>query len=85
MDWEVVIRSYMKFWSRIQAFVSASGDFIKKLCMQYAYTLFLKFSVRFVHPNYFFIVLNVSVEFVLIYRLHPVYSAGVEYFLPHTQ
>jgi hypothetical protein len=29
MDREVVIRSYMKFWSRIEAFVSASGDFIK--------------------------------------------------------
>ncbi len=29
MDREVVIRSYMKFWSRIEAFVSACGDFIK--------------------------------------------------------
>ncbi len=33
--------------------------------MKYAYTLFLKFSVRCIHPNYLF-------YFVLIYRLHPV-------------
>jgi hypothetical protein len=32
MDREVVIRSYKKFWSRIEAVVDASGDFIKKLC-----------------------------------------------------
>jgi hypothetical protein len=29
MDGEVVIRSYKKFWSRIEAVVDASGDFIK--------------------------------------------------------
>jgi hypothetical protein len=29
--------------------------------------------VRYVHPNYLFIALNVYVEFVLIYRPHPVY------------
>jgi hypothetical protein len=29
MDREVVIRFYKKFWSRIEAVVDASGDFIK--------------------------------------------------------
>jgi hypothetical protein len=29
MDREVVIRFYKKFWSRIEAVVGASGDFIK--------------------------------------------------------
>jgi hypothetical protein len=29
MDREVVILSYKKFWSRIEAVVDASGDFIK--------------------------------------------------------
>ncbi len=29
MDREAVIRSYKKFWSRIEAAVDASGDFIK--------------------------------------------------------
>jgi hypothetical protein len=29
MDREVVILSYKKFWSRIEAVVYASGDFIK--------------------------------------------------------
>jgi hypothetical protein len=38
----------------------------------YAYKLFLKFSSEYIHPNYFFIVLNAAIEFVLIYRLHPV-------------
>ncbi len=28
-DMEVVIQSYKKFWSRIEAVVDASGDFIK--------------------------------------------------------
>jgi hypothetical protein len=54
MDREFVIHYYKKFWSRIEAVVDASGDFIKKLCMKYAYTLFLKFSVRCIHPNYLF-------------------------------
>jgi hypothetical protein len=54
LDREVVICSYKKFWSRIEAVIGARGDFIKKLCMQYAYTLLLKFSVRYVYPNYFF-------------------------------
>ena len=57
MDREVVnlvICYYKKFWSRIGAVIGASGDLIKKLCMQYASTLLLKFSVRYVHPNYLF-------------------------------
>jgi hypothetical protein len=29
MDREVIICSYKKFWSRIEAVVDASGDFIK--------------------------------------------------------
>jgi hypothetical protein len=29
MDREFVIHSYKKFWSRIEAVVDASGDFIK--------------------------------------------------------
>ncbi len=29
MDRDVVIRSYKKFWSRIEAVVDASGDFVK--------------------------------------------------------
>jgi hypothetical protein len=29
MDREVVIPSYLKFWSRIEAVVDANGDFIK--------------------------------------------------------
>jgi hypothetical protein len=29
MDREVVIHSYKKFWSRIEAAVDTSGDFIK--------------------------------------------------------
>jgi hypothetical protein len=32
MDREIVISSYKKFWSRIEAVVVASGDFIKYLC-----------------------------------------------------
>jgi hypothetical protein len=28
MDWEVIIPSFKKFWSRIEAVVDASGDFI---------------------------------------------------------
>ncbi len=40
--------------------------------MKYAYTLFMKFSARCIHPNYLFYSFNVSVEFVLIYRPHPV-------------
>ncbi len=31
-DREVIISSYKKFWSRIEAVMVASGDFIKKLC-----------------------------------------------------
>jgi hypothetical protein len=29
LDREVVISSYKKFWSRIEAVIGASGDFIK--------------------------------------------------------
>jgi hypothetical protein len=32
----------------------------------------VRLPLRCIHPNYFFIVSNVSVEFVLIYRPHPV-------------
>ncbi len=32
MDREVAIPFYKKFWSRIEVFVDASGDFIKQLC-----------------------------------------------------
>jgi hypothetical protein len=32
MDREVVIPSYKKFWSKIEAVVDASGDFNKLLC-----------------------------------------------------
>ncbi len=32
LDREVVICSYRKFWSRIEAVIGASGNFIKKLC-----------------------------------------------------
>ncbi len=54
LNMEVVICSYKKFWSRIEAVIGASGDLIKQLCMQYPSTLLLKFSVRYVHPNYLF-------------------------------
>jgi hypothetical protein len=54
MDREFVIHYYKKFWSRIEAVVYDSGDFIKYLCMKYAYTLFRKFSARCIHPNYLF-------------------------------
>ncbi len=42
------------------------------MCILYAYKLSLKVSSKCTHPNYYFIVLNVSTEFVLIYRPHPV-------------
>ncbi len=32
MDREVLICSYKKFWSKIEAVEDASGDFIKELC-----------------------------------------------------
>ncbi len=54
MNREFVIHYCKKFWSTIEAVVNASGDFIKYLCMKYANTLFLKFSVRCIHPNYLF-------------------------------
>ncbi len=38
--------------------MDASGDFVKEMWMQYASTLLLKFSVRYVHPNYLFYCFN---------------------------
>ena len=40
--------------------------------MLYAYIITLKFSSKYIDPNYFFIGLNASIWFVLIYRPHPV-------------
>jgi hypothetical protein len=73
MDREVVIRAFKKFRSQIEAVVEASDNFIEKMYFLYAYKLFLKFSLKCIHPNYSFYCLRcVSVEFVLIYRPHPV-------------
>jgi hypothetical protein len=52
LDREVVICPYKKLWSRIEAVICASVNFIKLFCIQYTSTLLLKFSVRYVHPNY---------------------------------
>jgi hypothetical protein len=71
---EIFILHCQRFWSQIEAIVEASGDLILKMCMQCVYKLFLKFSLKYIHPiTIYFIVLNVSYEFVLIYRPHPVY------------
>jgi hypothetical protein len=42
----------------------------------YAYKVFLKFSSKCIHPNYLFYCFDVpivSIEFVIIYRPHPVH------------
>jgi hypothetical protein len=54
MSREVVIRPCKMFQSHIEAHLEASGDFIKQMCMLYAYKLFLKFSFKCINPNYLF-------------------------------
>jgi hypothetical protein len=49
---EIVILPCQRFWSQIEAVVEASGDLIKKCVC--AYKLFLKFSLKYIHPNYLF-------------------------------
>ncbi len=50
-----------KFWSRIEAIVEASGDFIEQMCMQYAYKFFWNFYSNVWTLTIYFIVLDVSV------------------------
>ncbi len=59
LDREVIIHTSMKFQSWIIFFwievvMEATGVFIKKMFILYAYKLFLKFSSEYIHPNYFF-------------------------------
>jgi hypothetical protein len=68
MDMEVIIPPYKKLWSRTEAVVDASGDFIKKIM----YVICIYIFPEIFTLTIYFIALNVSVEFVLIYRPHPV-------------
>ncbi len=54
MSREVVIHPCKMFQSRNEANVEAGGDFIKQMCMLYAYKLFLRFSLKCINPNYLF-------------------------------
>ncbi len=54
LDREVIIHNSMKFQSWIEVVMEATGVFIKEMFILYAYKLFLKFSLKYIHPNYFF-------------------------------
>jgi hypothetical protein len=54
LDREVIIHAGKKFQPWIDAFMEATGVFIKLMCILYAYKVFLKFSSKCIHPNYLF-------------------------------
>ncbi len=72
MDREFVIHFYKKFWSRIEDVVDANGDFYKIIVYEICIYTFSEIFSNASTLTIYFIVLNVSVEFVLIYRPHPV-------------
>jgi hypothetical protein len=53
LDREVIIHACKRFRSWIEAVMEAIGVFIKKMCILYAYKLSLKFSSKYIHPNFF--------------------------------
>ena len=72
LDREVIIHACKKFQSWIEVVMEATG-FLSNKCVYYMH---INYSWNF-HQNIFtltisFIVLNAAIEFVLIYRPHPV-------------
>jgi hypothetical protein len=51
---EIAILLCQRFWSQIEAVVEASGDFYQKISIKCVHKLFLKFSLKYIHPNYLF-------------------------------
>jgi hypothetical protein len=49
LDREVIIHTSMKFQSWIEVVMEATGVFIIKMFVLYAYKLFLKFSSEYIH------------------------------------
>jgi hypothetical protein len=79
LDREVVIHVCKKFRSWIEADMEATGNSIKKMCNLYEYKLFLKFSSKSIHPNYFFYC------FECCHRVCPnLSSAPCTYLVPHS-
>ncbi len=72
MDNEFVIHPCKMSQSRIEAIVEASGDFIDQ--MNTHINFFWNFHSNVYTLSIYFIALNESVGFVLIYRPHPVCS-----------
>jgi hypothetical protein len=54
LDREVIIHAGKKFQPWIEAVIEATWVFIKYMCILYAYKVFLKFSSKYIHPNYLF-------------------------------
>ncbi len=54
LDREVIIHACKQFWSWIEAVMEPTGVFINWICMLYANILTLKFSSKYIDPNYLF-------------------------------
>jgi hypothetical protein len=73
-DRDVVINPCKMFQSRIEAIVGASGVLLNKCVCNMYINFFRNFHSNVYTLTIYFIALNESVGFVLIYRPHPVVS-----------